>query len=183
MSDAAWAVVSTKPQAEEIAEKAIREAGYEPWLPMYRKRLAGARIEDGRRIRCRSDGGVLRPVFQRYLFALVPYGDGGYAIDAAQGVHRLLRYAAGSESWGKPKVIRGRVVLQLREATERGEFDEIADGDSPFKIDDRVRTATGIIGTLKALDDKGRADLLMDLMGAERLVRGVASSTLERIIA
>jgi Transcription termination factor nusG len=69
MQNAGWCVVMSKPAAEEIAERSIREAGYRVYLPCYRKILRGSRFgEDGRRIRSRRDEVVLRPLFPLYLF-------------------------------------------------------------------------------------------------------------------
>jgi hypothetical protein len=78
--------------------------------------------------------------------------------------------------------MRARVVLQLREAVEAGTFDEIPDTATlGLAINDRVRTPTGIVGTLVALDERGRADLMAELMGADRLVRGVDAASLELV--
>lgn len=180
-----WAAVIAKPQAERIAEAAIAEAGFIAWLPLYRKRLKGTRIEDGRRIRSRQDGVEQRPLFPGYLFAQVPHDDPdetSYAIDLARGVLRMMRHPSTGNRWGKPKIIRARVIELIREAVEAGEFDEVG-ADTPITVmaGDTVRTPSGIVGTIRDLDDKGRAELAYDLFGRAGISRGVDARTLERV--
>ena len=192
----AWGAVMTLPRAEAVAEQSVTEAGYVTWLPQYQRRrvLRGVRIENGRRVRSRSDSFILEPapLFLGYLFVQIPHGDGGYAIDKAHGVSRLLRNASTEEAWGKPKIIRARFIVQLQEWVGK-ELVERDDGRivckaEPFKIrddikrGDRVRTPTGIVGELLSLDDRGRADLLSEMLGGVTL-RGVDAASLERVCA
>lgn len=182
---ASWSVVETNPQCEDIAEQAIRALGYEPWLPKYEKLLRGHRIENGRRIRSRGNGTELRPLFRGYLFVPVPHEDAGYSIDTAHGVKRLIRHPHSEQGWGKPKRIRARVIIQLQQAVDLGIYENqegaLCYGKQRLHIaeGDLVRTPTGIVGLLVTLDEQGRYELLADMLGAKRTVRGVDAHALE----
>lgn len=194
---APWAAVETNPQCEDIAEKSIRALGYSPWLPTYEKLLRGHRIEQGgRRVRSRQDSTEPRPLFRGYLFVPIPDDNGGYSIDTAHGVKRLLRHPHTEEGWGKPKLIRARIIIQLQEAVELGIW-ENSDGLLCYgkpklgvkarrvvngiveEEGDMVRTPTGFVGQLVSLDEEGRYELLAEVLGAKRKVRGDDAHTLE----
>lgn len=189
MIEVSWTAVETNPQCEDIAEQAIRALGYEPWLPKYEKLLRGYRIEEGRRIRSRKNATELRPLFRGYLFVPLSYDDSGYSIDTAHGVKRLIRHPHTEEGWGKPKRIRARVIIQLQEAVDLGIWEnqdgELCYGKPKLHVSegDTVRTPTGIVGVVLALDERGRVDLLVDLMGRTSVSRNVDATTLELISA
>jgi len=189
MIDAPWTAVETNPQCEDIAEQAIRALGYDPWLPKYEKLLRGQRIENGRRIRSRNDSTEMRPLFRSYLFVPVPYEDAGYSIDTAQGVKRLIRHPHTEEGWGKPKRIRARVIIQLQQAVDIGIWEnhegELCYGKPKLHVaeGDTVRTPTGIVGVVLTLDERGRVDLLVELMGRTSISRNVEAATLELLSA
>lgn len=189
MTDHPWSAVETIPQCEDIAEQAIRALGYEPWCPRYEKLLRGHRIENGRRIRSRGNSTELRPLFRGYLFVPVPHEDAGYAIDTAHGVKRLIRHPHTEEGWGSPKRIRARVIIQLQEAVELGIYENqegtlcYGKPKSHVSEGDTVRTPAGIVGVVLALDERGRVDLLVDMMGRTSVSRNVEAATLERICA
>lgn len=172
-NEAAWAVVVTKPQAEQIAHDAIADLGYEAWLPMYRKRLSGTRIEQGRRIRSRQDGFDMRPLILSHLFVLVPYGDAAWCIDEARGARRLFRYAESD----MPKRARWSEMRRLRAALELGLFDV----GLPFNPGDILQTPQGFVGELLSLDERGRFELMAEIMGEKRIIRGKDVNTLQRV--
>lgn len=189
-----WGAATTLPRAETMAAQSLTDAGYQVWLPQYNRRrvLRGARIEGGRKIRSRSDTVTFEmvPLFRGYVFMQVPHEDGGDLIDRSRGVARLLRSPSTELEWGKPKVIRARFILQLREWTDKGLYEnecgEIVETYIPrsdLDIGDTVRTPVGIIGTLRSLDERGRADLLADMLGAPRMIYDVDADTLELITA
>lgn len=189
-----WGAATTLPRAETIAAQSVADAGYQVWLPQYNRRrvLRGARIEGGRKIRSRFDTISFEtvPLFRGYLFMQVPQDDGGDLIDRARGVGRLLRTPSTQFEWGKPRVIRARFILQLQEwvakglyENERGEIVETYTARSDLDIGDTVRTPVGIVGTLRSLDERGRADLLADMLGAPRMIYDVDADTLELISA
>lgn len=178
-----WCAVIVQPQREEIAERAIIDAGYEAWLPRYKKLLRGKKMVNGRRVNSRSDGYVERPLIKGYCFVMVPYGDEAWPLDGLDGIHRVMRHRDADGYPAAPKRIRGRVLEQLREAVDAGLFDEVRVIDKVIsvRVGDRVITPTGIVATLLTLDEKGRADLVADLLGGDRLMRKVDASTLQLV--
>ncbi len=189
-----WGAATTLPRAEVIAAESVAVAGYQVWLPQYRRRrvLKGARIENGRKIRSRSDSISFEmvPLFRGYLFVQVPHGDGGYLIEKSHGVSRLLRTPNTEEAWGKVKIIRARFILQLQEWVAKGLYEDehgrIVETYTPrsdLEIGDTVRTPVGIVGTLRSLDERGRADLMAEMLGASRPIYDVDADTLEKISA
>lgn len=175
MTEAAWAIVRTHPQAETLALQSIVALGYEAWLPMYRKRLIGSRVENGRRIRSRQDGEVMRPLIQSHLFVLVHYGDKAWVIEGAKGVRRLFRYLESDT----PKRVRWTEMHRLRSSVEAGAFDV----GFPVSKGDIVQTVHGFVGELISLDERGRAELLAEFMGEKRVIKGVDATTLVRVSA
>ncbi len=189
-----WGAATTLPRAETLAAQSVADAGYQVWLPQYNRRrvLRGARIENGRKIRSRHDSisFEMAPLFRGYLFVQVPHNDGGYLIDKAHGVSKLLRAPNTEMAWGKVKIIRARFILHLQEWVNKGLYEDehgrIVETYTPrsdLDIGDRVRTPVGIVGTLRSLDQRGRADLLADMLGAPRMIYDVDADTLELISA
>ncbi len=166
-----WCVVISKPAAEEVAERSIREAGYRVYLPRYRKVLHGIRLDDrGRRIRTRGPGAVvMRPLINGYLFAelhpshdgiltamrpvhetVVPNSDGSLALcrqsgPPLAGVDRLLRYRASDGCRGLPKLVHPEIIEMIREIERSGEFDErrLTGKRADIKAGDQVRINRG----------------------------------------
>lgn len=62
MTEPTWAIVRTIPQAEEIAERSLRMAGYRAYLPRYRKLI----LPHGRE---RRPATAMRPLFAGIVFA------------------------------------------------------------------------------------------------------------------
>jgi hypothetical protein len=184
-NEAAWCVAATKPLTEHIAAAALSAIGYECWVPVYRKRFRGNRFENGRRIRSRNDTFGPRPLFLAYCFVQVPFGGIARDIDRTRGVLKLIRHAPPDEfTFGQPKRIRNRVMQQLREAVDAGLWEDengsLRTGDAePLSPGSTVRTPTGIVAVVLSLDDKGRADLLAEMLGSSRVIRGVDARRLE----
>jgi len=188
MNEHPWSAVETHPQCEELAALALLALGYEPWLPRYQKLLKGRRVENGRRIHSRQDGlSEPRPLFPRYLFLPLPTEDAGYAVDKANGVRRLIRHPHTEEGWGKPKRIRARIIIQLQEAVERGVWEnhdgKLCFGSPKLHVaeGDTVRTPGGIVGVILSLDAQGRYELLTEMLGGQRRVRGIEAYALELV--
>lgn len=160
-----WCVVISKPMNEELAEKSIREAGYGSYLPRYQK-LIQARWVGGKTVRCAKGGEiVMRPLFPRYGFAeLWPDQQWG-PIKEAKGVMGLIM------SGDRPATISGEVIELIREIERNGEFDEVRRSDKPrtdLQIGGLVRIPEHqMVGKLLALDEKGRAQVLMDFLGRQ----------------
>jgi hypothetical protein len=176
-----WGVVQTNWGQERLAHEFIFRLGYDPLLITYRRRMKGWKIDEatGRRKRSRTDGVLRFPLLRGYLF--VPLDDLGAEIDRQPGVLRVIRHPSVDGGPGNPKLVRAYVILQIREAADRGDFDEIQ-AESPIlvKVGDRVKSPSGIVGTLIALDEKGRADLATELFGGG-VSRGIDARNLERV--
>jgi hypothetical protein len=75
-------------------------------------------------------------------------------------------------------------MQQLREAVDAGLWEDengsLRTGDAePLSPGSTVRTPTGIVAVVLSLDDKGRADLLAEMLGSSRVIRGVDARRLE----
>lgn len=174
-----WCVIQTKPACEDLAECALREAGYHVYLPRYRKVLYGHRA---------SGRGVIsmRPLFTGYLFAEHYLNQPEHGMVTACGVSRVLRYAAVDGERGKLKLISSRVIEEIREAERAGAFDEARPQGKGKRTDikpgDAVTLATGPLAgfpaQLVSLDEHGRARLLVAMLGRRTLVGDVDANTL-----
>jgi transcription antitermination factor NusG len=184
---AAWCVAVTARHGERIAEVALAARGYTAWVPLYTKRFRGHRFafDNHHRIRSRIDTFGPRPLFPGYVFVSVPYGSDAPDIDTTRGVRHLVRHPPLGDI-GHPKRIRQRIIDQLREICDAGLW-EAEDGTLRPGMPERlspgavVRTPAGLIAQVLRLDDKGRADLIARLFGAEHLIRGVEAEGLEAI--
>lgn len=128
-----------------------------------------------------------RPLFAGYVFVTVPWGSVARDIERTRGVRQLMRHPPDDEyDLGQPKRIRARIIQQLREIVDMGIW-EAEDGTLRYgpperiTIGQRVRTPSGIVARVLRLDEKGRADLLAELLGTERVIRGVDVATVEAV--
>jgi transcription antitermination factor NusG len=169
MSAPSWAVVMTKPMAEQVAGKNIGVAGFRWYLPMYRKVIRGTRLDErGRRIRPRGEI-VLRPLFPGYLFAELHPDQAWSPMKKAVGVSDLIWRGE------RPALLDAYIVEAIRETERAGLFDEARPGQkrkrADIEIGNQVRVLDGpfasFIGELAALDETGRARALLDLFGRE----------------
>lgn len=177
---AGWCVVVSKPMAEEVAAKAIRERGYRSYLPMSSKRITGTHAgDDGRRHRRRSEM-VMRPAFRGYLFAeLHPGQSWGDLLDSriTRGVADIIMHGE------RPALLSLDLINAIAEHERLGEFDEprglrcraasrrradledgatVRIGDGPF---------SGFLASLVNQDDQGRAALLVNIFGRDTSVQ------------
>jgi hypothetical protein len=178
MPETGWCCALTRPAAEEVAEKSIRQAGFRVYLPRYRKILRGVRLDEttGRRIRTRGAGEVvMRPLFGQYIFIELHPGQSEHGITIAVGVVKLLRHPAVGGLFGTPKLIDAEVIEEIRLAEQRGDFDQVR-GAAPrlrrtdLAPGDQVSTAQGVGAELVGLDDAGRAQVMQTWFNAPRLV-------------
>lgn len=171
-----YGVVEVRPNNEAIAERSLVMLGYDPLVIRYNKLLRGVRIAaDGRRVRSRKDELQLRPFIPGYLFLPIPDGDDATLVDGANGVRRLFRSRDAEGYLAKPKLIRARIVEQIKlAALDQDETPKavpealkaaIATGEPV-----RVRIPGGIEAVLISLDERGRAEYMAELLGRE--VRG-----------
>lgn len=155
------------PNMEPVAERSLRRLGYDPLVIRYNKLIKGCRIApDGRRIRSRKDEIQARPFIPGYLFLPIVVGDDASEVDGQLGVKRLFRQRDAEGYLGKPKLVRARVVEQIRLAA-------MAKDETPKQVRDdlkpgqRIRIPGGIEATLLSLDEAGRAKYVADLFGGQ----------------
>lgn len=160
-------MVEVRPNHEAIAERALEMLGYDPLVIRYTRLLRGVRIaSDGRRVRSRKDELQLRPFIPGYLFLPIPDGDDATLVDSANGVRRLFRHRDSDGYLAKPKLIRGRIIEQIKQAAlERDETPKPVRDD--LKPGDRIRIPGGIEAVLLNLDERGRAEYVADLFGGQ----------------
>lgn len=174
-----WAVVMSKPMAEEVAEKAIREAGYGVYLPRSSKVLQATHIDvDGRKRRQRGQI-VMRPAFRGYLFAEIwPDQQWRILLDSrhVRGVSDLILRNE------RPVLLAPALIEAMRECENSGHFDEPrglrcrSDGPTSRRRTDLADGAlvtissgpfAAFIGKLTGQDDVGRARVLLEIFGRE----------------
>lgn len=158
-----WFVVQCQPRKEVLAQTNLARQGFPSFLPRFRKTVRHAR-------RTRES---LAPLFPRYLFVSLDLGNDRWrSVFGTFGVSRLVT----NGFWPAP-VPRG-LVEDLVTATERFGAMEFSDA---LRCGEKVRFLTGpfaeTIGRLVRLDDAGRAQVLLELLGSERQV-SVASASL-----
>jgi hypothetical protein len=183
-----FAVLMTAPASEDQVESALIEAGFYPYVPRYKKRLRGCRIDEhtGRRVRSRRDGFVTRPLFQSYVLVGLHPDDDTYAVGHARGVLRLLR-----DALNRPRLISLAIVAEIRRRVDSGEFDEIppdAPGRPAKRVDlnigDRVQVNAAygsVLGRLVSLDDAGRGRILLDILSRGDVMATVDAGELVKI--
>lgn len=157
-SKTAWYVVQTQARAERRAERNLAEQGYHVFMPTMVKTTRHARRVQQ----------VVTPLFPCYVFvALDLTCDRWYPINGTAGVTRLV--TAGSLPAQLPSgFVEGIIVAG---AAERA---------PDFQVDDRVRVIDGpfveLIGRVQKLDERGRVEMLLEIMGRAVSVRTSVAS-------
>jgi transcription antitermination factor NusG len=173
-----WAAVMTRSQREDDVNETLLRLGYRTYLPHYKRRLAGVRVDpvSHRRIRTRGLGAIVeRALFPGYLFVHLRPQLRVRPILVTPGVVRILRHP---DEEAEPQLISDGIIDELRERVEAGDFDQVPRpglGKPARRIDiksgDRVRTVQGAVGELIDLDDGGRAQVLQRWFNADRIVQ------------
>jgi hypothetical protein len=122
MATTGWAVIHCR--SPEPAEETLDRLGYVVYLPRYKTRLAGVRIDAiGRRIRTRGPGSIVeRVLWPQYLLVLWHDGLRERPINVAGGY--LLRYAPDATGRAWPKLVPSEQVDELRRRVDRGDYDQ-----------------------------------------------------------
>ncbi len=159
-----WYVAQSQPQKELFAAENLERIGFETFVP----RIART-VRHARRVRR-----VLRPLFPRYLF---------FSLDLARDRWRSARGAYGVATLimegERPKPVPRGIVEALASAADgRGGFDfsrRLVRGEE-------VRFLSGPfadkIGRLVDMDETGRVAVLLEIMGAVRVVSAAADTLL-----
>lgn len=158
-----WFVVQTQPRKEVHAGLNLANQGFRSFLPRIRKTTRHAR-------RTRTG---LAPLFPRYLFVSLDLGRERWrSVNGTFGVSRLVSHG------GWPTPVPAGLVEDLIAIME-----DVGAVDLRYALTpgERVRFLNGpfaeTIGRLVALDDAGRARVLLELLGSEREI-SVAAETL-----
>ncbi|CAK0778251.1 transcriptional antiterminator RfaH [uncultured Gammaproteobacteria bacterium] len=154
-----WYVVHTHPNAENKVIVNLRRQGFDPYLPLFRKRRSHAGKVDE----------VLRPLFPRYLFVAIDLATQRWrAILSTFGVVGLLRHG------DVPTAVPRGVVDEIRNHERRGDYCESA-VRVRMQLGQQVRVANGafanMVGRFQGMDDAERVTLLLEMMGGEVRVR------------
>lgn len=151
-----WYAVQAQPHKERFAASNLENQGFRAFVPRLKKTVRHAR-------KTRT---VLAPLFPGYLFVSLDLGrDRWRSVNGTLGVSRLVTAGA------VPAPMPGGLVEELVAMTERLGAIRL---DHALEPGQRVRFLAGpfadTVGRILALDDAGRARVLMELLGAPRSV-------------
>jgi transcriptional antiterminator RfaH len=147
-----WFLVQALSKAERKAQWHLGAQGFRAYLPQIEKTVRHAR-------KLRT---VRAPLFPGYLFVVLDLSrDRWLSIRSTIGVARLFTTIDG-----RPVPVPSGIVEQLLVHTAGG----LTRLDSGLSKGQRVRILTGpfaeLIGTLERLDDAGRVQVLLEMMGS-----------------
>ena len=146
-----WFLVHTQPKSEKKAEWHLHAQGFKTYVPRILRTVRHAR-------QLRT---VKAPLFPRYLFIILDLErDRWLSVRSTIGVSRVFAHQDG-----RPVPVPTGIVETLIEHS---------DGDVT-RLDDGLRTGgnvrilsgafAGFIGTLERLDENGRVQVLLQMMG------------------
>ena len=178
-----WIVIMSKSSAEHVAERTLQSAGWRVYCPRYRKLLRGTKIINGKKVGIRRGGEVVfRPLFSRYIFCELHPEQQWWPIRKAVGVDRIVMEPSTVTRPGEPDrialpaLLHPEIIELIRQAMDAGEFDEyrprIVRNDLRQRLNRGERpmvraNGSGIVGRLVGLNDAGRAQVLISLLGRE----------------
>ena len=145
-----WFLVHTLAKSEQKAKWHLAAQGFRSFLPQFEKTIRHAR-------QLRT---VRAPLFPRYLFVVLDLErDPWLSVRSTVGVSRLITQD------GRPVPVPVGIVESLI-AQSNGELTRL---DGNLVKGQQVRILSGpfadFVGTLERLDDTGRVQVLLDLMG------------------
>lgn len=149
-----WFVAQTQPGKETLAEAHLLRQNFQIFLPLYRKTVSHARRTQD----------VLRPLFPGYIFVnLDPDTDRWRCINGTRGVSHLL-----TQENHKPLSVPEGIVETLQKEQEQQGAIALGSLADVFKEGDTIRITKGAfadyVGTVEALSDKDRVQLLLNFM-------------------
>lgn len=149
--DERWFLVHTQPKSESKAEGHLDAQGFRTYLPRITKTVRHAR-------QLRT---VKAPLFPRYLFIILNLGrDRWLSVRSTVGVSRIFAHQDG-----RPVPVPTGIVETLIEHS----LGDVARLDSRLRAGESVRLLSGafagFVGTLERLDDTGRVQVLLEMMG------------------
>jgi transcription elongation factor/antiterminator RfaH len=161
-SEQRWYVVRTHAQRELQASKQLANQEFRVFLPRHLKNRRHARKVET----------VNAPLFPQYLFAILDLTkDRWRSINGTLGVHRVLMSAE------EPQPVPHGLVESLIQAAT---VDGTVSFDFRLREGQTIKIGAGpfadLIGRLERLDDKGRVNVLLEMLG------GTVRVTLPRIL-
>jgi transcriptional antiterminator RfaH len=146
-----WYVVRTQPQRELQATKQLANQDFRVFFPKYLKNRRHARKVET----------VRAALFPQYLFAILDLGkDRWRSVNGTLGVHRLLMCG------GDPQPVPHGLVEGLIQAADQ---DGTVHFDFHLREGQLIKVGAGpfadLIGHLETLDDKGRVNVLLEMLG------------------
>jgi transcription elongation factor/antiterminator RfaH len=150
-------LVYALPKSERRAEFHLTAQGFRPYLPQIQKTIRHAR-------RLKT---VHAPLFPRYLFVILDLErDRWLSVRSTIGVSRLF-----SHQDGRPVPVPEGIVEALIEQSQGN----VARLDAGLVKGQQVRILSGpfadLVGRLERLDDAGRVQVLLEMMGTAVPVR------------
>lgn len=157
-----WYAVQTQPHKEAFAAENLERQRFPAFLPRIRKTVRHAR-------RQRT---VLAPLFPRYLFVALDLSrDRWRSVNGTFGVNALVTDGT------RPLPVPQGLVEHLMSAADHFGALDLSDSLVPGQ---KVRFLNGplsdMMGELLALDDAGRARILVEFLGSQRKVIAPASA-------
>ena len=151
-----WCVAYTQPMRETLAEQHLLAQGFDAYLPRIPKTRRHARKEER----------VKAPLFPRYIFVGVDLEkDPWRSINGTRGVSHLILWDERT-----PAEIPGTVIEGLK-SRERDDGTVSIEALCLFDKGDKVRVLEGALqdqgAIFEGVDDKGRAQLLMNFLGRD----------------
>jgi len=146
-----WFLAHTQPKSERKAELHLSAQGFRTYLPQIQKTIRHARQLKT----------VRAPLFPRYLFVILNIErDRWLSVRSTVGVSHLL-----TTREGRPVPVPLGIVESLIERSEGN----LARLDTGLVKGQHVRILSGpfadLVGTLARLDDAGRVQVLLEMMG------------------
>jgi transcription elongation factor/antiterminator RfaH len=147
-----WFVAYSLPKSEFRAQTHLRAQGFRTFLPQILKTVRHAR-------QLRT---VRAALFPRYLFIILDLErDRFLSVQSTVGVASLFGFE------GRPIPVPAGIVESLIVQTGQSNLIRL---DADLSEGERVRILSGpfadLIGALKRLDEKGRAQILLEIMGS-----------------
>jgi transcriptional antiterminator RfaH len=151
IATAQWCVVHTQPRSEKRAEYNLRLQNYAVFAPFISRKVRHAR----------QSKSVQSPLFPRYIFVKLDLcRDRWLNINGTAGVCELITVR------DRPLPLPGGLVEALMTAHARSSPEEL---DQDLHVNKTVQLRGGpfadLVGRIERVDDKGRVQVLLEIMG------------------
>lgn len=145
-----WVVVQTHAHREALARGNLERQGFEPYCPVIRKRLTGAR----------GSKEMLRPLFPGYMFVALPAQSRWRPLLSTYGVRRVLL------TGDAPSHLEADFVAALKAREIEG---VIARPAAPYSVGQSISITDGpfegLVARIVGLEDRDRVAVLLEMLG------------------